>query len=462
MGNRPNSRSDPESHLERGPAPPMGDNPRSMEEPRRSGSSFRDPSGFVYSRGGVIYRQVHGIYEEHYRALMDSGLYEELSESGKLTRHTEMPLAFAFTNAACRVLKPETVPFVSYPYEWSFSQLQDAALLTLDIQLRALGRGMCLKDAAAYNVQFVNAKPVFIDTLSFERYRDGEPWIAYRQFCQHFLAPLLMMDRLNTGVGRLLGTYLDGIPLDLASDLLRRRTWLSPSILVHVHLHARSIARYGGRHVPERAASRGVTLSGLKAILADLERCVGRLSWSGRSEWAQYTVEHGYEAAAFEEKARIVGEMLRTVSPSSVWDLGANTGLFSRYAADIGAQVVAIDADHGAVDRHYVTARDEGIERVLPIWVDVSNPSPSLGWNHSERLSLEQRGPADLISALALVHHLAISNNLPLTHISEWMANIGRWAVVEFVPKMTPRPRDFCSHERTFSKIIMSKPSMRQ
>ncbi len=201
-------------------------------------SSFRDPSGFLFSRSGTLYRQVNQSYRTHYEALMSSGLYQELVKSGRLVVHQLADIPAEIPELAYQVIQPVRIPFISYPYEWSFSQLKDAALCTLAIQKTALEKGMSLKDSSAYNIQFHQGQPTLIDTLSFEVYREGEPWIAYRQFCQHFLAPLALMAYVDIRLSQLLRTYVDGIPLDLASRLLPRRTKYNLALATHIHLHA--------------------------------------------------------------------------------------------------------------------------------------------------------------------------------------------------------------------------------
>src|SRR6185503_16964008 len=198
-------------------------------------ASFRDPSGFLFSRGGVLYRQVNRKYEQEYARLMESGLYEKLVKAGLLIPHLEVdeaPAESEVTRAfAYKIIQPERAPFISYPYEWSFGQLKDAALATLSIQRRALKVGMSLKDASAYNIQFVRGKPTLIDTLSFEIYKEGQPWVAYRQSCQHFLAPLALMALKDVRLNQLLRVYIDGVPLDLASGLLPAKTRLNFGLL---------------------------------------------------------------------------------------------------------------------------------------------------------------------------------------------------------------------------------------
>jgi ribosomal protein L11 methylase PrmA len=397
-------------------------------------ASFRDPSGFVFRRDGSIYRQVNLTYKEDYDHLMESGLYKALVDAGLLIQHDENPLEPPQPEPAYKVLKPERVPFVSYPYEWSFSQVKDAALTTLRVQRRSLDFGMCLKDCSAYNIQFIKGKPVFIDTLSFERYREGKPWVAYRQFCQHFLAPLALMSRRDVRLGQLSRIHLDGVPLDLASRLLPGRSRLSFSLLFHIHLHARSQSRYAARQID--TGKHRVSRLGLVGIVDSLESAVRKLKWRpGGTEWGQYYQDTNYSTAAFEHKKQIVAEFLGSIKPGNVWDLGGNTGVFSQIASKMGVSTISFDIDPAAVERNYLDCRRGGETNILPLLLDLTNPSPGIGWQSRERASLLDRGPADTVLALALVHHLAISNNVPLPRIADFLAGMCDRLIVEFVPK---------------------------
>ena len=397
-------------------------------------SSFRDPSGFVFWRDGSIFRQINATYKENYDHLMGSGLYKALVEDGLLIHHEEVDLEAARSEIAYRLIKPELVPFISYPYEWCFSQLKDAALTTLRIQKKSLDFGMSLKDCSAYNIQFVKGKPIFIDTLSFERYSEGKPWVAYRQFCQHFLAPLALMRYRDVRLGQLLRTELDGIPLDLVSSLLPFRTRFSISLLSHIHLHAKSQTHFADRRTD--TSHRKLSRLGLLGIIDSLESGVKRLSWNaGGTVWSDYYQDTNYSAAAFRHKEQIVAEFLDTIRPRNVWDLGANTGLFSRIASSKGIPTISFDVDPAAVEKNYLECRRKGETNILPLLLDLVNPSPSIGWQNQERMSLLQRGSADAALALALIHHLAISNNVPLVKIAELFASICNTLIVEFVPK---------------------------
>ena len=398
--------------------------------------SFRDPSGFVFAAGGRLYRQVNRSFSAEYDACVSSGLYDDLIASGLLVAHRDVGVGFAVTPDAHAVIEPAIVPFISYPYEWSFGQQRDAALLTLDLQERALDRDFVLRDASAYNVQFVDGRPMFIDTLSFERYRDGAPWAAYKQFCEHFLVPLALVSARDARCGRLQREYLDGIPLDLGSALLPRGSWLRPSMLLHVHLHARAMRRYASASVAEVTGGRRVGKQALLRLVASLREAVQGLDWRPTgTAWAGYASGHSYSDDAFAAKRRLVREYVAVVAPRTVWDLGGNTGTFARLAREAAHLVVCFDADPGAVELNYREVRARSETGLLPLQMDLMNPSPGNGWAHEERLSLESRGPADLVMALALVHHLAIANNVPLPTLAEWLARLGAALIIEFVPK---------------------------
>jgi hypothetical protein len=397
------------------------------------GSSFRDPSGFLFRKDGVLYRQVNQVYKEDYHQLMDSGLYNNLVGAGLLIAHQEAPLDLALNDSAYKVIHPEPVTFISYPYEWCFSQLQDAAITILKIQKRALEFGMILKDGSAYNIQFQNGRTILIDTLSFETYHEGSPWDAYRQFCQHFLAPLSLMSYRDIRLGQLLRVYIDGIPLDLASRLLPARSRLSVSLLMHIHLHTASQAHFADKQVKTK---RKVSKRGLLGLIDSLELSIRRLRWSPKgTEWGSYYDVHNYTQDALRHKQQTIAHFLVEAKPAIVWDLGANVGIFSRLASEMGISTIAFDIDPGAVELNYQECISKGEKKLLPLLLDLTNPSPSIGWNNEERIGLIERGPADAVLALALIHHLAISNNVPLDRLAGFFHQLCKWLIIEFIPK---------------------------
>jgi ribosomal protein L11 methylase PrmA len=404
----------------------------------RIGGSFRDPNGFMFMKDNQYYRQIHDSYSRHFNHLMNSGLYQALVDQDLLIAHDEVSLQLQVRPGAYKVIKPRPVPFISYPYEWCFSQLKSAALTTLQVQRVALEYGMTLKDSSAYNIQFKSGKPVLIDTLSFELYENKKPWVAYRQFCQHFLAPLALACSTDVRLQQLLRIYLDGIPLDMASLLLPWTTRLSFAIVAHIHMHARMQKKYQDK--PQAARAYRMNEMSLRALIDSLESAVRSFRWEfPASAWTGYYDNATYSQGALESKRSIVSAMLDRIQPKLVFDFGANTGTFSRMAAEKNILTVAFDGDPAAVESNYVRCQKGGLTNILPLVVDFTNPSPALGWRLAERMSMIERGPADAGLALALVHHLAIANNVPLTDIAHFFHQTCKSLVVEFVPKQDPQ-----------------------
>jgi hypothetical protein len=324
---------------------------------------------------------------------------------------------------------------ITYPYEWSFAQLKDAALATLRLHLLALEHGALLKDASAFNIQFVDGRAVCIDHLSFDVASEHAAWPAYGQFCRHFLAPLLLMSYVDASFGRILQLHIDGPPLSLASKLLPRRTRLSPAIQMHLHLHARVSDRYADARgkVVERNA---LSAKSLAAIAESLLRLVEGLQPLGQTtEWGDYYSNTNYSDGAFAGKQLLLRTYVEAAEPRTIWDLGGNNGEFSRAIADLAQLIVCADIDPRAVHANYEICRREGISNILPIVADLTNPPPPLGFANKERRALTERGSPDLAIALALIHHLAITNNLPLDYIARFLASIAPKLVIEFVPK---------------------------
>ncbi len=378
---------------------------------KRETSSFRDSSGYVFTKGGTLYRKVNPNYEEDYTCLMNSGLYDELVGKKLLIPHEETEEG----------LKPEVVDFISYPYEWSFSMLKDAALATLEIQKIALGYGMVLKDASAYNIQFCRGKPILIDTLSFSEYTEGDPWIAYKQFCQFFLNPLSLMVYKDVRLGQLLRIYIDGIPSDLTTKLLPVRTYFRPALLGHIHAH--SLGRGIRLKTPRMSKFR------LLVLVNHLKSTIKSLKWKPKGGWSGYSEVSNYSEDSFNHKRELVASYLDKTKPGKVWDLGANLGEFSELVSK-SSQVISFDMDPVCTELNYLSRNGN-----LPLLLDLTNPSPDLGWDNSERKSFIKRGPADTVLALALVHHLAITNNLPLGNIASFLFSICHYLIIEFIPK---------------------------
>jgi hypothetical protein len=407
-------------------------------------ASFRDPAGFVYRRDGTLLRQINRSFAGRWDRTVASGLLQRLQADGRLIPHEEAPLdAAADPVRAHAVIRPTEVAFVSYPPEWSFGMLRDAALLTLDVQAEATAAGFALRDASASNVLFSDGRPILVDTLSIAPAEPGAPWVAYRQFCEHFLAPLALMARRDIRLGGLLRAYLDGIPLDLAARLLPARTRLDLGLGSHIHVHAGAQRRHEGGGDAAAAKARRARVGGTRAaaLLDSLRRTVASLRWSPTgTEWADYERADPTDTAN-RDKDGIVRSMLAEAGGAVVWDLGANIGRHSAIAAGLGRRVVAWDADPAAVERHYSAIQATGETRILPLVADLANPSAAAGWALGERRSMIDRADADVLLALALVHHLAIGRNVPLPRIAAFFAELAPNAIVEWVGRDDPLVR---------------------
>jgi hypothetical protein len=404
----------------------------------RDPGSFRDPHSQVFVVGDeTVFRGLTAEGLADWEALERSRLLPKWVETGRLiaTERADAPVDSIDGHWAA-VLRHERIPFVSYAYEWPFGMLKDAALLYLELQLDALEEGLILKDGSPYNIQWRGAAPVFIDIGSIERLVEGEPWAGYRQFCSLFLYPLMLQAWKGMDFQPWLRGRLEGIPPAEMRNLLSLRDRLRRGALTHVVLHARLERRYGDRtrdvRKELRAAGFGARL--LKANAERLAKLVRRLAWSPRSsEWSGYSEARPYGSADAELKAAFVREAAAELRPRLVWDLGANDGVYSRIAAAHAEYVLAADSDHAVVERLYAALRAEGERRILPLVADVADPPPGLGWRGRERAPLETRGRPNLVLALALVHHLAITRNIPLADLVDWFGDVGGALVVEFV-----------------------------
>ena len=416
-----------------------------QKKQNKLGCSFRDPSGFIFKDNGILYRQINKSYRENYRLLMNSGLCKKLAEEKLLIPHQEKDGYPISDTNGYKIIEPNEVPFVSYPYEWCFSQLKDAALLTLKIQKIAMAHNMSLKDASAYNIQFYEGKAIFIDTLSFEILKSDKPWVAYKQFCQHFLAPLALMSYRDMRMGQMLRIFIDGLPLDLTSKLLPTKSKLNFSLLTHIHLHAKSQAYYADKTI--NASQKKMSAHGLLALIDSLESTVKKIkSPHNETEWGDYYTFTNYSETALNSKKNIIKNFLKQAEPQKVWDLGANNGLFSRLASDQCIETVAFDIDFMAIEKNYHTILKNKEKNILSLFSDLINPSPNLGWAEEERDSLSKRGPVDMVMALALIHHLAISNNLPFDNVAKFLSRLGKWLIIEFVPKEDSKVKKLLSH----------------
>lgn len=401
--------------------------------------SFRDPAGYVCCADDEYYRVINPCHATTWRRVEESGFAEQAVRSGLLLPF-ERVRARATGAESAIVLALEKIPFLSYPYEWSFGQLKSAALHTLRLQLLALEFGLTLKDASAYNVQFFGAASIFIDHLSFEEYREGKPWVAYRQFCKHFYAALLLSQYFGFSFLKMLARHIDGYPLEFTSGLLPASTFLSPSIALHIHAHAKMQTRYSdSRKAAEKAKNISVSKKTVTKLCLSLLNAVESVRLpKEKTEWGDYYHDTNYTDLGRATKHRLVERGAAMHGGDLAVDLGANTGVFSNILSKYYRYVIASDGDALAVEKNYNSLLFTESKTVLPLVLDLGNPSPALGWAGEERSSFHQRTAADCMTALALIHHLTMTAGIPLPLIAAYFASLMKKngvLILEFVPK---------------------------
>lgn len=408
-------------------------------------ASYRDPSGFVFRKDGVYYRQVNRSYSPDFELLMQSGLYAALAQKELLLPHSEIDEDLTGHPERYKILLPEQVPLISYPDEWSPSQLRAAARLTLQLLRIGLDHGMVLKDATPLNIQFHRGKAVFVDTLSFERYDPVQPWVAYRQFCECFLYPLYLNHYLSIGTHKLSGAYPEGIPADTTAALLPWKSRLRLGIWLHVLLPARvrNDALPGGRQ-PVFDKTKLLHLTDhLGQIVEGLKTRTGN-----PSHWKAYYGDSILSPAYLRAKDELFRAFIDDISFSSALDLGANDGYFSKILAERPVTVVAADSDWHCIESLHQYTLQHPKHPILPLCVDMADPTPARGFANAERSSFTDRMPADLVTALALVHHLVLGRNLPLDKIAAWFSLLTRtWLILEFVPLTDEKARELARHK---------------
>jgi SAM-dependent methyltransferase len=387
---------------------------------------------------------------EDFEALESSGLLEDTRIVGTERAESSPVAASLLAKEVAGVLRHDRIPFVSYPYEWTFSMLKDAALLQLDLVLAALDHDLILKDSTPYNVQFEGARPVFIDVGAFERLREEELWVGYRQFCMLYLYPLLLQATKGVSFQPWLRGSIDGIPPAEMRGLMSFRDRFRRGYTTNVFLQARLDQRdSSGAGIKREVKRAGLGKQLILANVRKMRRLVASLEWSPpEGVWLAYGERNTYS----DDDARRKDEFVREIATSQpwglVWDLGCNNGRHSRIAAEGARHVVAIDADHGPVELLYRELRDADDKKILPLTMNLADPSPGLGWRGLERTPLLERGQPDLVIALALVHHVAIAANVPVRDVVAWLAGIGGALLVEFPTRDDPMVQKLLAPKR--------------
>lgn len=395
-------------------------------------SSYRDPSGFIFEKNGILYRQINTCFKENFDHFIEGGCYDQLVKKGLLIPHGNLQDNPNGSAEHYKTIRPERIEFISYAYEWSFGMLKDAALLTLQLVKEALAFDMILKDATPYNIQWHKGKIVFIDTLSFEKYEEV-PWIAYRQFCESFLGPLLLMHYSKKQLPELMLAWPDGIPLATIQSFLPKRSRFSLYIYLHIHLHAKFSQKKKETEVKTRALSKQKLIN----LITSLETLISKLKLPAReSAWSEYYDEASQRNDYLVQKKMIITGWLNELKDiRTAADLGANEGEFSKLLSEKNIYTIAADLDPYCVNNLYTKIKDSGGKNIQPLVIDLSNPTPSIGVNNEERSSFINRTNTDLVLALALIHHLVIGKNIPFEMIADTFSRMGKKLIIEFIPK---------------------------
>jgi hypothetical protein len=417
--------------------------------------SYRDRHSRVFYADGAVLRGLSSRAFNHWTSLAATRFFRQASDEGRIvgtwrvtddSRAHELPM-----DEWAAVLEHERIPFVSYPYEWSFGMLQDAAILQLELLASALQEDFTLKDGSAYNLQWLGSRPVFIDVPSFERWTAGEPWVGYRQFCQTMLYPLFLQAYKNTPFHPWLRGSLEGIEPQQCNNLMSWRDVFRSGVMSHVVLHARLQSRYANtvRNLKTDLRSAGFSKHLIQANAHRLLKTVRSLRWKqAASAWSEYTTKNSYSGTEREQKERFVRRSISARRPKLVWDIGCNTGNYSRIAAEHADYVVATDADHLAVERLYQSLKADKVPNILPLVGNLADASPNLGWRGSERKAMVDRGRPQLTLCLALIHHMVIGANIPLYEFMDWLSDLESDLVIEFVTRDDPMVKTLLRNKR--------------
>ena len=408
--------------------------------------SFRDPSGRVFYYKNSILREIFFSGLEKYNFLKKNDLLNELIKKKFLVQTEELKdedaLSLKSENKSI-IVKHEKLKFISYPYEWTFNELKDAAIFHLDLQLFLLEQGAKLIDASAYNIQFKNLKPIFIDALSIAEYKEGDFWGAHKQFCENFLNPLILTAKTGINFNNWFKGNLEGITTSDLYSVLKFKHFFSPTIFFQVFLLNRIEQKAKKNPVltnKKIKKSKGFSKNAFKFMLSRLKNFIRKLELKDQvTTWEKYSKQNTYSVEEDKKKIEIVENFLKNNSKFKLLaDLGCNDGRFSRIAIKNNIEnVIGFDFDLKVLDRNYLISKKDN-QNILPLYLDFTNPSSNLGWNDSERKSFKNRAKFDCILALALIHHLVIAKNIPLNQAVIWLTSLAPSGIIEFVPKEDP------------------------
>jgi len=405
--------------------------------------SFRDRDGRIYVQGGRVIRGLSEHALGEFEKLASTAFYTRFLKDGRLVSShlldpQDIDLPAEIKNQWAGFIEHRRIPVISYPYEWTFGMLRDAALLQLELLEAAIEEGMTLKDATPYNIQFDQGKPVFIDIASFETLASGAPWAGYRQFCEMFLFPLMLQTYKGINFQPLMRSSIDGVGVQTATRLFGFRDRFRGGVFSHVWLQSKLDNRYGStkQDVRSELKTAGFNKAMILANIRKLGKLIRKLSWQGEgSEWGEYEAFHNYTESDHQLKETFISDSVAGSSAKVVWDIGCNTGQFSKIAAQHADHVLAMDLDHFAVERLYRECSETGLTNILPLIQNIADPSPNWGWRNRERRDLQARSRPGLVLCLALIHHVVISANVPMEEFVAWLSELSDQLVIEYVSR---------------------------
>jgi hypothetical protein len=415
-----------------------------MDEYKIEPGSFRDRNGRVFYGPDAVYRTLSAQAFKEWENLTGKAFFKKYHADGRIVSTEQVSLEleklpFEILGEEVNFLKHDKIPFLSYPYEWSFGMLKDIALFQLELISSALEEDMILKDSSAYNFQWDGSRPVFIDIPSFETLRPGEPWVGYRQFCQMFLYPLFLQAYKDVPFHPWIRGDIEGMEVEHFNKLMSFRDLFRPGVFTNAFLHSKFQTKYSqsNKNIKHSLQQIGFYKQLISRNVNKLNKIVSKLKWSRKkSQWSDYSETHNYDDRDFKEKTAFVEQVINSENRwSLVWDLGCNTGFFSRIASKNAEYTISMDADHMAVEQLYQNLKQEKNRSILPLCMSLNNPSPDQGWRGQERKNLLLRGAPDLTLCLALVHHMVITANIPLEEFVKWLAGLGTSLIIEFVTK---------------------------
>jgi len=412
---------------------------------KRPSNSLYDPSGFVYQNQGRVFRVILRQAEKDWQHFVKSGLFLKLQEKKYLQPSEILPLQNCDYKEAVAFIEHKKIPCISYPYEWSFSMLRDAALFHLDVLYQCIQEGFITKDGSSYNIQFLGVNPIFIDLLSFIPYKGSSPWLGFTQFCQLFLFPLFISSYKRIPFQPWLKNELEGIDVFTTRRFFSLADILKPGLFSNVFLGAQFQKRFSQQKeslFDQISSARVINERTIGSLILRLQKTIKSLPLPKLpSLWEKYEEDNIYNIKDRKAKHQFVSEVVGIVRPTLILDLGTNRGEYVIPQSSRSNYIVAVDNDYQAIDSLYQRLKNKGIKNILPLVEDIVNPSPPGGWNLRQHQSFFSRLKPDIVLALALIHHIVVRNNIPLKNFVEWIVKLSPNLVIEFITKKDPMLR---------------------